>query len=192
MALLIVLLPLSAFSLAGPVPSVGVPSLCSGKLIQKLAMAHNDPLRRPVTPLEIAYEVLGLCVAGSVVVVGMIHGRRAFKDLEMQERLQREGQGQEMLDLGTPSKGDKGGDLERGMGLGVGGKVGGIGSKSGRREGESVVTAGGGSGSGERGKRKETEGGVGAAIQANLGSLREAISGYARLSRHPPPGNASS
>lgn len=48
-------------------------------------MADAQRKRRPLTPLEIAYNSVGFTVAVLVAVAGALYGRRALQDLELRE-----------------------------------------------------------------------------------------------------------
>ena len=66
----------------------------------------------PVSPLSLAWEVLGLAAACSVVLIGMWHGKQALQQLEEEQRRTEE-----------EEEGEEGGELEMSVGgLGVGGR----------------------------------------------------------------------
>eukprot|EP00897_Mesotaenium_endlicherianum_P008978 jgi/Mesen1/8108/ME000435S07289 len=55
-----------------------------GRLLKTLSDAHQQKQRR-LTPVEIVYEALGLCVAVGITIAGTWYGRRALRELEQEE-----------------------------------------------------------------------------------------------------------
>lgn len=70
---------------------------CSGRLLSTLADVKNQ--KRRLTPVEIAYNVVGACVAVTIAVSGTVYGRRALQDMELKEIAEREAATQRSLPM---------------------------------------------------------------------------------------------
>jgi hypothetical protein len=61
-------------------------------LLSTLAEAQNH--KRAFTPVEIAYNVVGACVALTIAITGTLYGHRALQELELKEAAEREARSQ--------------------------------------------------------------------------------------------------
>ncbi|XP_024396956.1 uncharacterized protein [Physcomitrium patens] len=78
-------------SICGMVPEAFI-TIYSGRLLFTLAeIKHKN---RHITPLEIAYNIVGACIAAATAITATIYGRRALKELELKEAAEREASGQ--------------------------------------------------------------------------------------------------
>jgi uncharacterized membrane protein YdjX (TVP38/TMEM64 family) len=78
-------------SILGMIPEAFI-TIYSGKLLSTLAEAQNH--KRAFTPVEIAYNVVGACVALTIAITGTLYGRRALQELELKEAAEREAKSQ--------------------------------------------------------------------------------------------------
>lgn len=83
--------PYIAGSILGMIPEAFI-TIYSGKLLSTLAEAQNH--KRAFTPVEIAYNAVGACVALTIAITGTLYGHRSLQELELKEAAEREAKSQ--------------------------------------------------------------------------------------------------
>ncbi|GJP42317.1 hypothetical protein CLOM_g1898 [Closterium sp. NIES-68] len=84
--------PYISASMTAMIPEAFFTIYC-GRLISDLAEAH----KRHITVVELIYELIGLAAAGVVLLLLMVHGKRALQQLEEEERAKHKGMEMEQV-----------------------------------------------------------------------------------------------